>query len=201
MADDPLARLTALLGRLPGIGEKTALRLALWLAKADPSLRAGLSDAILAVGKSLRACSVCCDISTTSVCKICSDQRRDSKILCIVAQPQDRMAIEKSAAFRGRYHVLGGLLDPLAGVGPAQLSTGVLLERLRAVPGQDPIEEAIIATSPSINGDATALYLARLLEPLGITVSRIASGIAVGGELEFADATSLHRAIDDRRPM
>jgi recombination protein RecR len=198
---DPLARLALLLGRLPGIGEKSALRLALDLAKRDPDYLAGLSTAIAGIGTSMRACSVCCDIASSEVCRICDDARRDGTVICVVAQPQDRMAIERAGAFQGRYHVLHGVLDPLAGIGPAQLRIPALLERLRAVEGEPDVAEVIIATSPSIGGDATAMYLARLLVPLGITVSRIASGVATGGELEYADPMTLTRALADRRAI
>jgi len=203
--DDPLRRLSALLARLPGIGEKSALRLALAIVRSDDDYVRGLADAIAEVHATMRSCQICCDLSPREICSICQDPRRDGRVICVVAQPQDRMAIERAGAFQGRYHVLHGVLDPLAGIGPAELRVGALLERLRRpldAEGHDqaePIEEVIVATSPNVEGDATALYLARLLEPLGVTVSRIASGVAVGGELEYADMTTLHRALDDRR--
>lgn len=199
--DDPLRRLTALLARLPGIGEKSALRLALSIIRSDDEYVRGLADAIIEVHATMRSCQICCDLSPREICSICQDPRRDGRVLCVVAQPQDRMAIERAGAFQGRYHVLHGVLDPLAGIGPAELRVGALLERLRSrpEPGHASIEEVIVATSPNVEGDATALYLARLLEPLGVSVSRIASGVAVGGELEYADMTTLHRALDDRR--
>ncbi|MFV8751353.1 recombination mediator RecR [Nannocystaceae bacterium ST9] len=199
-ADDPLRRLSALLARLPGIGEKSALRLALAIVRSDDEYARALSEAITEVHATMRSCRICCDLSPREICSICQDPRRDGRVLCVVAQPQDRMAIERAGAFQGRYHVLHGVLDPLAGVGPAELRVGALLERLRRPSeGEVAIEEVVVATSPNIEGDATALYLARLLEPLGVTVSRIASGVAVGGELEYADMTTLHRALDDRR--
>jgi recombination protein RecR len=198
---DPLRRLTALLARLPGIGEKSALRLSLAIVRSDDEYVRGLAEAITDVHASMRSCRICCDLSPAEVCAICRDPRRDGRVLCVVAQPQDRMAIERAGAFQGRYHVLHGVLDPLAGIGPAELRVGALLERLRSRPEHEDvaIEEVIVATSPNVEGDATALYLARLLEPLGVSVSRIASGVAVGGELEYADMTTLHRALDDRR--
>jgi recombination protein RecR len=202
-ADDPLRRLTALLARLPGIGEKSALRLALAIIRSDDEYVRGLAETITEVHATMRSCQICCDLSAHEICSICRDPRRDGRVLCVVAQPQDRMAIERAGAFQGRYHVLHGVLDPLAGIGPAELRVGALLERLRSRLGPDAahvaIEEVIVATSPNVEGDATALYLARLLEPLGVSVSRIASGVAVGGELEYADMTTLHRALDDRR--
>jgi recombination protein RecR len=197
---DPLRRLTALLARLPGIGEKSALRLSLAIIRSDDEYVRGLAEAITEVHATMRSCQVCCDLSPREICSICQDPRRDGRVLCVVAQPQDRMAIERAGAFQGRYHVLHGVLDPLAGIGPAELRVGALLERLRSRTDTDvAIEEVIVATSPNVEGDATALYLARLLEPLGVSVSRIASGVAVGGELEYADMTTLHRALDDRR--
>jgi len=192
---DPLARLAALLSRLPGIGERTAMRLALDLARREPDYLAGLASSIAGIGRVLNACSVCGDLSALKVCRICADARRDVSLICVVATPQDRIAIERTAGFRGLYHVLVGLLDPIAGVGPKQIGAEALLERVRE--GQ--VAEVILATSSSINGDATSLYLARVLEPFEITVSRIASGIVRGGELEHADPTTLQRAIADRR--
>lgn len=197
--DDPLRRLTALLARLPGIGEKSALRLTLAIIRSDDDYVRGLAETITEVHATMRSCQICCDLSPREICSICQDPRRDGRVICVVAQPQDRMAIERAGAFQGRYHVLHGVLDPLAGIGPAELRVGALLERLRNRADAAAIEEVIVATSPNIEGDATALYLARLLEPLGVTVSRIASGVAVGGELEYADMTTLHRALDDRR--
>lgn len=196
---DPLARLSALLARLPGIGEKSALRLALAVVRSDGEFIEGLSDAILAVRDHLRLCEVCNDLSSSATCERCSDPRRDRNTLCVIAQPQDRMALERTGAYRGLYHVLHGVLDPLAGIGPSQLKLANLLPRLRAT--EDPIREVIVATSPNVEGDATALYIAKLLAPLEIPVTRIASGVAVGGELEYADMTTLHRALEDRRRL
>ncbi|HVI02592.1 MAG TPA: recombination mediator RecR [Enhygromyxa sp.] len=198
---DPLRRLTTLLARLPGIGEKSALRLALAIVRSDASYGQALSTAIAEVHAQMRLCSICCDLAAAEVCSICSDPRRDPTIVCVVAQPQDRMALERAGVFRGRYHVLHGVLDPLAGVGPAELKIGELLARVRRKPGEPELAEVIVATSPNVEGDATALYLAKLLDPLGLTVTRIASGVAVGGELEYADMTTLHRALEDRRRL
>lgn len=194
---DPLRRLASLLARLPGIGEKTALRLALSIVRSEQDYVDALADALRAVHGELRLCSVCADLSSRETCERCSDARRDQTTIAVVAQPQDRMAIEKTGAFRGQYHVLHGVLDPLAGIGPAELKIDALLRRLEG----DVVKEVIIATSPNVEGDATALYLAKLISPLGITVSRIASGVAVGGELEYADMTTLHRALEDRRAL
>lgn len=198
---DPLQRLSGLLARLPGIGEKSALRLALALVREDEDYLRALSEAIGVVQTKLRMCEVCCDFSPDEVCPRCRDARRDQTLICVVAQPQDRMAIERTGVFRGLYHVLHGVLDPLGGVGPSDLRVNALVRRLEPVDGEVSVQEVIVATSPNIEGDATALYLSRLLAPAGVKVSRIASGIAVGGELEYADVTTLHRALEDRRHL
>lgn len=198
---DPLQRLAGLLARLPGIGEKSALRLALSMVRADPDYVRALAEAIGQVHKSLKLCAVCCDLSPDEVCSRCRDARRDHTVVCVVAQPQDRMAIERTGVFRGLYHVLHGVLDPLGGVGPSDLRVDALVRRLEPAEGKPKIEEIIVATSPNVEGDATALYLSRLIAPSGVKVSRIASGVAVGGELEYADVTTLHRALEDRRRL
>jgi recombination protein RecR len=198
---DPLRRLTTLLARLPGIGEKSALRLALAIVRSDAAFGQALSSAITEVHLQMRMCSVCCDLAAAEVCPVCADPRRDATLICVVAQPQDRMALERAGVFRGRYHVLHGVLDPLAGVGPSELKVSELLARFRPGSGEPQPAEVIVATSPNVEGDATALYLAKLLHPLGIKVTRIASGVAVGGELEYADMTTLHRALEDRRVL
>jgi recombination protein RecR len=198
---DPLLRLTKLLARLPGIGEKSALRLALAIARSSSEYTRALSDAIDEVHEQLRLCSNCCDLVASELCSICSDPRREPTILCVVAQPQDRMALERAGVFRGRYHVLHGVLDPLAGIGPAELKVSELLARFERGSAGNQITEVIVATSPNVEGDATALYLSKLIQPLGVPVTRIASGVAVGGELEYADMTTLHRALADRRQI
>lgn len=197
---DPLQRLSALLSRLPGIGDKTALRLALAIVKSDPEYVRALGEALGSVHNALHLCARCCDLTPDDVCVRCSDPKRDPSIICVVAQPQDRMAIERSGVFRGLYHVLHGVLDPLGGIGPSDLKIDVLLKRLENT-GGPAVEELIVATSPNVEGDATALYLSKLISPLGVKVSRIASGVAVGGELEYADVTTLHRALEDRRQL
>lgn len=195
---DPLKRLATLLARLPGIGEKSSLRLALAIVRADSEYVRALSEAVAEVHRTLQFCRVCCDLTSNEVCDRCRDPKRDHTTVCVVAQPQDRMALERTGVFRGLYHVLHGVLDPLGGVGPADLKIEGLLARL----GSDTqVKEIIVATSPNVEGDATALYLAKLIGPLGIRVSRIASGVAVGGELEYADVTTLHRALEDRRQL
>jgi recombination protein RecR len=198
---DPLARLAGLLARLPGIGEKSALRLALALVRADAEYVHALAQSIGGVHSQLRLCAECCDLSPTELCARCGDPRRDRALVCVVAQPQDRIAIERTGVFRGLYHVLHGVLDPLGGVGPSELRVAALLARLERRADDASIREVIVATSPNVEGDATALYLAKLIAPLGVRVTRIASGVAVGGELEYADMTTLHRALEDRRAL
>lgn len=197
---DPLQRLCALLGRLPGIGDKTALRLGLAIVKSDPEYVRALADALGTVHNTLQLCSQCCDLTPEPLCERCADPKRDRTTICVVAQPQDRMALERSGVFRGLYHVLHGVLDPLGGIGPADLKIEPLLRRLESSDGPA-VEELIVATSPNVEGDATALYLSKLIGPMGVKVSRIASGVAVGGELEYADVTTLHRALEDRRRL
>lgn len=196
-AQNPLQRLAALLARLPGIGEKTALRLALALVKADGDYIDALAAAIADVHRQVGLCEVCFDLCAGPRCERCRDPRRDAGTICVVAQPQDRMAIERSGAYHGLYHVLHGVLDPLAGVGPGELKVEGLLRRVRG----GGVREVIVATSPNVEGDATALYLAKLMRPLGAAVTRIASGVAVGGELEYADMNTLGRALSDRRSL
>lgn len=201
---DPLRRLTKLLARLPGIGEKSALRLALAIVRSDDDYTRALSEAICDVHEQLRLCSVCCDLTGQELCSICLDARRDPQLICVVAQPQDRMALERASVFTGRYHVLHGVLDPLGGIGPSELKVAELLARLEGMLERAPderVSEVIVATSPNVEGDATALYISKLLHPLEINVTRIASGVAVGGELEYADMTTLHRALADRRKI
>lgn len=194
---DPLAVLIQQLSRLPGVGEKTAARLAFHILRAPPSYAEELARAILDLRQRLRHCSVCCQLTESDPCAICSDPRRDPSVLCVVALPQDLLAIERTGAFRGRYHVLHGVLSPLDGVGPDELRIQALLARL----GTGEVQEVILATSPNVEGDATALYLARLIKPLGIRASRIASGVPIGGELEYADGVTLNRALEGRREL
>jgi recombination protein RecR len=195
---DPLSRLVKQLSRLPGIGERTATRLAFHILRAPPHFAEQLAAAIRDVKERLSDCSICGMLTEADPCTICSDQRRDGSLLMVVAAPQEVLAIDRGGAFRGRYHVLGGLLSPLDGVGPDDLRISALLSRLS---GDSEIHEIILATSPSVEGDATALYLAKVLEPLSLTVTRIASGVPIGGELESADSITLHRAIEARRKV
>jgi recombination protein RecR len=194
---DPLSQLVQQLAKLPGIGEKTATRLAFHILRAPESYADELARAIVDVKRKLRPCSVCFHLTDRDPCALCSDVRRDPALLCVVALPQDLMAIERTGSFRGRYHVLHGVLSPLDGVGPDDLRIQPLVARL----GGGEIEEVILATSPNVEGDATALYLSRLIKPLGIRVTRIASGVPIGGDLEYADGVTLNRALESRREL
>jgi recombination protein RecR len=195
----PIARLVQQLAKLPGIGEKTAARLAFHILRAAPEDAAALAAAITDVKQKIRLCSVCCDLTEAEPCAVCADARRDTGIVCVVAQPQDVVAIERTGGYRGRYHVLHGLLSPLDGVGPEDLRVAELVRRCSDAAG--PVGEVILATSSTVEGEATAVYLAKLLRPLGVKTSRIATGVPIGGELEYADQLTLVRALDGRRPI
>jgi recombination protein RecR len=197
MFASPIARLVQQLAKLPGIGEKTAARLAFHILRAAPEDASALAAAIAEVRQKIRFCGVCCDLTESDPCGICADQRRDGGVVCVVAQPQDVLAIERAGGYRGRYHVLHGVLSPLDGIGPEDLRITELLRRC----GDGVVREAILATSPNVEGEATAVYLAKLLRPLGVRATRIATGVPMGGELEYADQQTLARAIDGRRDM
>ena len=197
MFASPIARLIQQLAKLPGVGEKTAARLAFHILRASPEDATALAAAIGEVRQKIRFCSVCCDLTEADPCAICRDARRDGATVCVVAQPQDLIAIERAGGYRGRYHVLHGLLSPLDGIGPDDLRVAELVRRC----ADGTIHEAILATSPSVEGEATAVYLAKLLRPLGVRTTRIATGVPMGGELEYADQATLARAIDGRREM
>jgi recombination protein RecR len=194
---DPIARLTVLLARLPGIGEKTAQRLAFHVLKSPPSYAKDLAEALLSLETSVRLCSRCCNLTSTDPCSICRDTRRDDRTICVVESVPDLLAVERTREFRGRYHVLHGALSPLDGVGPDQLKLKELLARLHDAPA----DEVIVATDPTVEGEATALYLARLLKPLGVKVTRIAQGLPTGSDLEYADQVTLARALSGRREV
>src|SRR3954467_8246 len=178
MFASPIARLVQQLGKLPGIGEKTAARLAFHILRASPEDGAALAAAIAEVKQKIRFCSVCCDLTESDPCAVCRDARRDAGVVCVVAQPQDVVAIERTGGYRGRYHVLHGVLSPLDGIGPDDLRIRELLSRLEPAAAPS-VRELILATSPNVEGEATALYLARVTKPLGVKVTRIASGLAV----------------------
>jgi recombination protein RecR len=201
MVASPIARLVQQLAKLPGVGEKTAARLAFHILRAPAEDAAALAAAIAEVRQKIRFCSVCCDLTEADPCAICRDARRDGGLVCVVAQPQDVLAIERAGGYHGRYHVLHGVLSPLDGIGPDDLRVAELVRRCGAGGADVPVREAILATSPSVEGEATAVYLAKLLRPLGVRATRIATGVPIGGELEYADQLTLARAIDGRREM
>jgi len=185
------------LGRLPGIGPKSAQRIAFHLLAADPADVDRLATAMQEVTRTVKFCEVCGNVSSQQICRICSDDRRDSSIICVVEEPKDVVAIERTREYRGRYHVLGGAISPIDGVGPDDLRIASLLSRL----SDSSVVEVIIATDPNLEGEATAAYLARMLSPLGVAVTRLASGLPVGGDLEYADEVTLGRAFVGRRAL
>jgi len=197
MYDGAVQDLIDELGRLPGVGPKSAQRIAFHLLSTDGDDVQRLADAITTVKEKVRFCDTCGNIAESELCRICADPRRNQTVICVVEEPKDVVAIERTREFRGRYHVLGGAIDPMNGVGPDDLRIRQLLTRL----GDNAIEEVIIATDPNIEGEATATYLARMLVPLGMTISRLASGLPVGGDLEYADEVTLGRAFEGRRTV
>ena len=194
---EPLARLIDEFRRLPGIGQKSAQRLAFHLQRATREDAERLATAILEVKDKVRLCSTCNNLTEKDPCEYCSDPRRETSVICVVESPYNLIAVEKTREFHGQYHVLHGALSPLQGIGPDQLKLKNLLERLKS--GQ--VKEIIVATNPNVEGEATAVYLAKLLRPLGVKVTRIAMGIPVGSELEFADEVTMLKAIEGRREI
>lgn len=194
---DPIARLTNALSKLPGIGEKTAARLTFFILKQPKEYATELATALLEVKERVGLCSVCFDLSEGDPCRRCRDPHRDPSQICVIATPQDLIAVERTGSFRGKYHVLGGVLSPLEGVGPNELKIRELLGRLN----NEECKEIILATPPTVEGDATALYLAKLIKPIGLRVTRLAMGLPVGGELEYADQVTLSRAFEGRRDL
>jgi recombination protein RecR len=183
------------LGRLPGIGPKSAQRIAFHLLAAEATDVERLAATLIRVKNEVKFCTICGNVSEADVCRICSDARRDPAVICVVEEPKDVVAIERTREFRGRYHVLGGAISPIDGVGPDDLRIRELLTRLQ----DGDITELILATDPNLEGEATATYLARLLKPMGLTITRLASGLPVGGDLEYADEVTLGRAFSGRR--
>lgn len=183
------------LGRLPGIGPKSAQRLAFHILEADPDDMKRLVAAITAVKERVKFCQICGNVSEQETCAICRDPRRDPSVICVVEESKDVLAVERTRAFRGKYHVLGGAINPIAGIGPDQLRIRELLTRLN----DEAVTEIIIATNPNLEGEATSTYLARMLQSIGIKVTRLASGLPVGGDLEYADEITLGRAFEGRR--
>ncbi len=185
------------LGRLPGVGPKSAQRLAFHILEADDDDMRRLVTAIATVKERVKFCTICGNVAEQDQCGICRDPRRDPTMICVVEESKDVIAVERTRSFRGRYHVLGGAINPIAGVGPDQLRIRELLARL----SDDQIQEIIIATDPNLEGEATATYLVRMLRTIGIPVTRLASGLPVGGDLEYADEVTLGRAFEGRRAM
>lgn len=185
------------LGQLPGVGPKSAQRIAFYLLGADPEQVQRLATALTEVKARVRFCEICGNVSEEVQCRICRDPRRNPALLCVVEEPKDVVAIERTREFRGRYHVLGGAINPIDGVGPDDLRIRELMTRL----ADGEVTEIIIATDPNVEGEATATYLARMLRPMGVTVSRLASGLPVGGDLEYADEITLGRAFEGRRSI
>jgi recombination protein RecR len=193
----PVQELIDELGRLPGIGPKSAQRIAFHLLKITAHDAGRLAAAIVTVKERIRFCRLCFNVTEAEECDYCSDPRRDPSLVCVVEDPRDIVAVERTGEYRGRYHVLGGAINPLEGVGPDQLRVKELYARL----GSEGIDEVILATNPNLEGEATAMYLSRQLKPLGVKVTRLASGLPVGGDLEYADELTLGRALEGRREL
>ncbi|MCZ3385584.1 MAG: recombination mediator RecR [Actinomycetia bacterium] len=185
------------LGRLPGVGPKSAQRIAFHLLAAEPVDVRRLAEVLLEVKAKVRFCSICGNVAESEECRICQDTRRDLTVICVVEEPKDVVAVERTREFRGRYHVLGGAISPIEGIGPDDLRVKELMTRL----ADGTVIELILATDPNIEGEATATYLARLVKPMKLTVSRLASGLPVGGDLEYADEVTLGRAFEGRRRL
>ena len=185
------------LGRLPGVGPKSAQRIAFHVLASDPADVRRLAQTLIEVKDKVKFCIICGNVSEDTECRICRDPRRDPAVLCVVEEPKDIVAVERTREYRGRYHVLGGAISPIDGIGPDDLRVKELLTRL----ADGAIAEVIIATDPNLEGEATATYLARLMSPLGLTVTRLASGLPVGGDLEYADEVTLGRAFEGRRRL
>src|SRR6266511_727350 len=197
MYEGPIQELIDELSRLPGIGPKSAQRLAFHLVKAPPDEARRLADAIVEAKQRMRFCRECGNLAEHELCRYCRDSGRDATVICVVEEPKDVAAIEKAGVIKGRYHVLGGAISPLDGIGPEDLRVQELLDRVQ----RDSVTEVILATNPNLEGNATAMYVAALLKPAGILVTRLASGLPVGGDLEYADEITLGKALEGRREM
>jgi recombination protein RecR len=193
----PLARLVGELEKLPGIGPKSAQRLAFYVLRIPQDEARQLAEAILEVKERITTCSTCFNFTDQPVCDICKNDRRDSSMLCVVAEPRDLLAMERTNEFAGRYHVLGGVISPMEGIGPEMLRVRELIARIQ----EQDVKEVILATNPTVEGDTTAMYLARLIKPFGTKVSKIAFGLPMGGDLDYADQATLVQALEGRRPM
>ena len=197
MFEGPIQDLIDELARLPGIGPKSAQRLAFYVVKAPPQDARRLAEAIVAAKERVRFCRECFGVAEGDLCRICRDPGRDASVICVVEESKDQAVIEKAGVIKGRYHILGGAISPLEGIGPDDLRVQELLDRV----GKDGVQEVILATNPNLEGNATAMYVAGLLKPLGIRVTRLASGLPVGGDLEYADEVTLGQALEGRREM
>ncbi|MFP5503520.1 MAG: recombination mediator RecR [Candidatus Sericytochromatia bacterium] len=197
MYTKPLARLIEELQKLPGVGPKSSQRLAFHLVKQSPQAIQSLAQALLDAKAQIKFCSVCSNLSAEDPCDICRSPNREQGTICVVAEPRDLVALERTKEFKGTYHVLGGLISPLDGIGPEQLKIKELLARL----GSGEVEEVILAINPTVEGEATSLYLSRLLKPMGLRVTRIAFGLPIGGDLEYADELTLVKALEGRREI
>jgi recombination protein RecR len=193
----PLARLIEELEKLPGVGPKTAQRLALHLLQATEQDASALAEALREVKERIRTCSVCFSFTEAETCPLCADPERDDSLLCVVGEARDLLAMERAGGFRGRYHVLGGLISPMDGIGPESLRIDHLVARVR----ENSIREVVLATNPTVEGDATAVYIASRLKPLGVKTTRIALGLPVGGDLDYADDVTITRAMEGRTEM
>ena len=197
MYEGPIQELIDELSRLPGIGPKSAQRLAFYLVKAPPEEARRLAEAIVRAKERISFCKECGNVAEGDLCRVCRDEGRERTVLCVVEEPKDVATIERAAVVKGRYHVLGGAISPLDGIGPEDLRVQELLDRVE----RDGVVEVIIATNPNLEGNATAMYVAALLKPLGVKVTRLASGLPVGGDLEYADEVTLSQALEGRREM
>lgn len=193
----PIDRLVHELAKLPGIGERTAQRLAFYILRQPGEYAQALSSALIDVKEKVKLCSACMNLTENDPCHLCSDARRSHGVICVVEDPSDVMAVERTHSFRGQYHILHGALSPLDGVGPDDIKIAELMRRLET----EDVEEVIVATNANVEGEATALYLSRLIKPTGIRTTRLASGIPVGGALEYIDASTLSRALEERREI
>jgi len=201
--NDPITNLVSALAKLPGIGERTASRLAFFILNEPDTLADELAGAIEQVKNEVGLCERCCNLTDVDLCSICQSTRRERGTICVVANTPDLRAIENTGEYQGTYHVLHGLISPLEGVGPDDLYVSELLDRMKSPEhnGGEPVEEVIVATSPSVDGEATSLYLSKVIKPLDIQISRIASGVPIGSDLEYTDKSTLSRALSERREM
>lgn len=194
---EPIAKLIDSFSRLPGIGPKTAARLAFYVLRMKEEDVIDFAKALVNVKRNLTYCSICCNITDTDPCRICSDKSRDASAICVVQEPKDMVAMERTREFNGQYHVLNGAISPMDGLGPDDIRIAELVRRL----GDERVQELILATNPNIEGEATAMYLSRLVKPFGIKVTRIAHGLPVGGDLEYADEVTISKALEGRREL